>query len=87
MANNIKAEIRDSWGENRLIDGPYDPSASAKCRNGIFVGTRNGGVKIFRGIPFACPPTGKLRWKKPLPAPDSGRVFEAKYNGLTPIQP
>ena len=86
MANNIKAEIRDSWGENRLIDGPYDPSVSAKCRNGIFVGTRKDGVKIFRGIPFACPPTGDKRWKKPLPAPDSDRVFEAKYNGKTPIQ-
>ena len=52
MANNIKAEIRDSWGENRLIDGPYDPSASAKCRNGIFVGTRKDGVKIFRHLIF-----------------------------------
>ncbi|MBR3334388.1 MAG: carboxylesterase/lipase family protein [Clostridia bacterium] len=86
MASNIKTEIRNSWGENRPIDGPYDPSVAAGCRNGIFVGTRKDGVKIFRGIPFACPPTGDKRWKKPLPAEDSDRVFEAKYNGRTPIQ-
>ena len=86
MANNTKAAIRDSWGENRLIDGPYDSSLSAECRNGIFVGTRKEGVKIFRGIPFACPPTGDRRWKKPLPAEDSDCVYEAKYNGKTPIQ-
>ena len=86
MPNNIKAVIRDSWGENRLVDGPYDPSLSARCRNGIFVGTRKDGVKIFRGIPFACPPTGERRWKKALPAEDSDRVYEAKFNGKTPIQ-
>ena len=86
MANNIKAQIRDSWGENRRIDGPYDLSAAARCRNGIFVGIRKDGVKIFRGIPFACPPTGERRWKKPLPPADSDCVYEAKYNGRTPIQ-
>ena len=86
MANNIKAQIRESWGENRRIDGPYDLSAAARCRNGIFVGIRKDGVKIFRGIPFACPPTGERRWKKPLPPADSDCVYEAKYNGRTPIQ-
>ena len=86
MANNIKAQIRDSWGENRRIDGPYDLSAAARCRNGIFVGSRKDGVKIFRGIPFACPPTGERRWKKPLPPADSDCVYEAIYNGRTPIQ-
>ena len=86
MANNIKAQIRDSWGENRRIDGPYDLSAAARCRNGIFVGSRKDGVKIFRGIPFACPPTGERRWKKPQPAADSDLVYEAIYNGRTPIQ-
>ena len=86
MGTNIKEQIRDSWGENRPVTGPYDPELAARCRNGIFVGTRKDGILIFRGIPFACPPTGELRWKKPQPAPDGDGVFEAKYNGRTPIQ-
>ena len=89
MSDNIRARIRNSWGENRPVSGPYDPSAAAVCRNGIFVGTRKDGVLIFRGIPFACPPTGALRWKPPRPAPDSapGSLPLAYGNaGITPFE-
>ncbi len=86
MAANIKEQIRSNWGENRPVTGPYDPALAARCRNGIFVGTLKDGILVFRGIPFACPPIGELRWKKPQPAPEGDGVFEAKYNGRTPIQ-
>ena len=86
MPVNTKAKIRASWGENRPVTGPYDPALAAACSNGTFVGSRKDSLLIFRGIPFACPPVGELRWKKPRPAPDGGGVFEAKYNGRTPIQ-
>ena len=86
MADQVKARIRDSWGENRPVTGPVDLSLAARCHNGTFVGTRKEGVLAFRGIPFACPPTGELRWKKPRPVPEGDGVFEAKYNGRTPIQ-
>ena len=78
--------IRRSWGENRRITGPYDPDLAAKCANGTFVGIRKDGLLIFRGIPFACPPVGERRWKRPEPAPDGDGVYEAYYNGRTPIQ-
>ena len=81
-----KARIRASWGENRPITGAYDSALAAKCSNGTFVGTRKGSLLVYRGIPFACPPTGALRWKKPVPAPDGDGVFEAKYNGRTSVQ-
>ncbi|MBR5680317.1 MAG: carboxylesterase family protein, partial [Clostridia bacterium] len=71
---------------NKRIEGGFDRGASAKCSNGTFVGTRKGSLLVYRGIPFACPPTGALRWKKPVPAPDGDGVFEAKYNGRTPVQ-
>ena len=86
MAVNTKARIRAAWGENRPVTGSWDPTLAAKCANGTFIGTRKGNILAFRGIPFACPPVGELRWKKPRPVPDGGGVFEAKYNGRTPIQ-
>ena len=33
-------------------------------------GTQRSGVRIFRGIPFAQPPTGELRWREPQPVKD-----------------
>ena len=86
MSVNPKTRIRESWGENRPITGPFDPALAARCENGTFVGTRKDRVLIFRGIPFAQPPVGALRWQKPQPATSCDGVFEARYNGKSPIQ-
>ena len=36
---------------------------------GDFIGTRyeNANVELFKGVPFAQPPVGELRWKPPMP--------------------
>lgn len=86
MPNDIKSKIRDSYGENRIITEEYDVSLSAKCSNGVFVGTRDGDVRIFRGIPYAKSPVGNLRWKAPVRADDDDTVRQAVYNGKSPIQ-
>ena len=78
--------IRASYSDNRIITGDYDAALSAKCRNGVFVGRCSGEVLAFRGIPFAKPPVGVLRWKAPEPADDGDVVREAYYNGRSPIQ-
>ncbi len=78
--------VRDSYGVNQLITGEYDAALSAKCHNGIFVGKSESDVLAFRGIPFAKPPVGELRWKAPETAEDCTDVFEAYYNGKSPIQ-
>jgi para-nitrobenzyl esterase len=40
-------------------------------------GVVSNGVTAFKGIPFAAPPVGALRWKAPQPAPDWKGVREA----------
>ena len=39
----------------------------AKVTGGVVSGTAEGGISIFKGIPFAAPPVGDLRWKAPAP--------------------
>jgi len=39
-----------------------------KCNNGTFVGKETDELIIWKGIPYATQPVGKLRWKKALPA-------------------
>ena len=36
-------------------------------KEGILRGIVEDGVKIFRGVPYAKPPVGELRWKDPVP--------------------
>lgn len=45
-----------------------------------------GNHTIFLGIPFAAPPVGLLRWKKPQPPKCHESVFLADQFGKSPIQ-
>ena len=38
-----------------------------KTANGMLEGVNESGVRSFKGIPFAKPPVGELRWKEPQP--------------------
>src|SRR5712672_763598 len=38
---------------------------TVKTANGILQGTQVCGISIFKGVPFAQPPIGDLRWKEP----------------------
>ena len=84
--NEVQINMRTRYGENRSITGEYDPSLAVRCQNGTFVCGKTGNVFVFKGIPFAKPPVGKLRWKAPQPVEDNDGIFEAYYNGKTPIQ-
>ncbi len=46
---------------------PLEPG-QAKVEQGIVQGTIEDGLTIYKGIPFAAPPVGDLRWKAPQPA-------------------
>ena len=39
----------------------------AKVDGGLLQGTFEDGLTVYRGIPFAAPPVGNLRWRAPHP--------------------
>ncbi len=41
---------------------------TVKTSNGLLKGTGESGITIFKGVPYAQPPVGDLRWKEPQPA-------------------
>jgi para-nitrobenzyl esterase len=54
-----------------------------KTANGALEGTgpQASGVREFKGVPFAAPPLGNLRWAPPAPVKDWKGVREAKQFG------
>jgi para-nitrobenzyl esterase len=47
-------------------------AASVKVETGLVEGTSEDGLTVYRGIPFAAPPVGDLRWRAPQPVVKMG---------------
>lgn len=58
----------------------------AKTTNGILEGIDDSGIFIFKGIPFAAPPIGDLRWKEPQPVTNWEGVRKANKFGPRAMQ-
>ena len=74
-------------------DHPHDiwlaaDDVEVKCSNGVFVGELDAKSRIvsFKGIPYAKPPVGALRWKAPVAADASSARKEAKAFGFSALQ-
>ncbi len=57
-----------------------------KTAAGVIEGTYESGIKVFKGVPFAQPPVGELRWKAPQPVKPWSGVRAAKDFGPNPMQ-
>jgi para-nitrobenzyl esterase len=55
--------------------------------SGAVRGTMDGDVTVFRGIPYAVPPVGAMRWRPPAPLPRWSKVREATAFGPACVQP
>ena len=69
------------WARSALA-GPV------KTASGLVAGTSSsdGTVDVYRGIPFAAPPTGNLRWKAPQPVKSWTGVLHADDFGPSCMQ-
>ena len=57
-----------------------------KTKAGPVSGTTSGDIHIFKGIPFAAPPIGELRWKVPQPVASWTDVKKCDAFGPSPMQ-
>jgi para-nitrobenzyl esterase len=67
-----------------------DIKQPVKTADGLISGTpgKEPGVTAFKGIPFAAPPVGNLRWKAPEPAAKWTGVRDgSKYGKVCMQQP
>jgi para-nitrobenzyl esterase len=60
--------------------------APVKVEGGSLQGTSEDGLTVYRGIPFAAPPAGDLRWRAPQPAAKWEGVRKADKFGPTCFQ-
>ncbi len=60
--------------------------APVKVEDGLIQGTAENGLTVYKGIPFAAPPVGNLRWRPPQPAGKWKGVRQATKFGPSPIQ-
>ena len=51
-------------------------------RFGVVEGLEEKGIGVFRGIPYAQPPIGPLRWQPPRPAAANPKPLQAHAYGL-----
>ncbi|MDT8399744.1 MAG: carboxylesterase family protein [Pseudomonadales bacterium] len=72
-----------SWGTQAQLADPI------RLDTGLVAGssTAGGAVRVFRGLPFAAPPVGELRWQAPQPAASWVGVRDASAFGNVCIQP
>ena len=65
-----------------------DAADQVKVESGVVAGARNadGTVRMFKGVPFAAPPVGDLRWKGPQRAAEWNGVRQADKFGPACLQ-
>lgn len=60
--------------------------APVRTQSGLVQGVAAPEMTIYKGIPFAAPPVGELRWRAPQPAPKWDGVRAADKFGPDPYQ-
>lgn len=71
-----------------IIQSSMAQSPVGNTQYGKVMGTRStdGKIDIFKGIPFAAPPVGGLRWKKPMPPTPWKEVRACTTFSASPMQ-
>src|ERR1039457_3265352 len=67
--------------------GPMPSAPIVHAQAGAMRGEAVGDLRIYKGIPYALPPLGPLRWRPPVPMPPWQRVRQETSFGAACYQP
>jgi para-nitrobenzyl esterase len=70
-----------------LFSAPAAAGPLVAAPAGTVTGSEAKGVRVFKGIPYAAPPVGKLRWAPPQPALAWDGARDATRFGAACLQP
>ncbi|UTP40052.1 carboxylesterase family protein [Phenylobacterium sp. LH3H17] len=70
-----------------MLAGSAQAQVKATVESGVLAGTSGETAEVFRNIPFAAPPVGKLRWAPPAPPVAWTGERDATANGPSCMQP
>jgi para-nitrobenzyl esterase len=70
-----------------VIAGGASGAVTATTTSGPITGETSDGVLVFKGIPYAAPPVGELRWRPPQPATPWTAPRDATRFGASCPQP
>jgi para-nitrobenzyl esterase len=59
---------------------------TVQISDGLISGVHEEGINIFKGIPYAAAPVGKLRWKAPQPVKNWSGVLKCDQFGASAMQ-
>lgn len=75
-----------STGALAQMPADIDP-VEVRVANGILSGSRENDVLVFRGVPYAAPPVGELRWRAPQAVADWIGIRAATAHEPPCVQP
>lgn len=70
-----------------MSTSPKQSASVVSAPAGKFRGVSDGAMRVFKGIPFAEPPVGLLRWRPPVPKARLPGTFDATSFGPACHQP
>jgi para-nitrobenzyl esterase len=70
-----------------LLNNTNAQLKNIKTQNGLISGSAKGQISIYKGIPFAAPPVGDLRWKAPQSAANWTGIRACTEFSASPFQP
>jgi para-nitrobenzyl esterase len=67
------------YGVTELRPPVASPTAPIRTAIGVIQGTNEAGLTVYRGIPYAAPPVGELRWQPPAPTTWKGTLHATQF--------
>lgn len=87
MTGTIRAIVLGFAASLAAMMAPVAAAQVAKTASGDVSGATSEGVASWKGIPFAAPPVGELRWMPPQPTAPWTGVKQATSFGAACLQP